>query len=127
METSSLKKTKAYDWETGSALVKAAMASIPADSYIYVDTSIAIADRIRAIMVAKKIKAITLAERAGKTKAEVSRWLSGTHNFTMRTLAKLEAALGEPILVVTGPPRPHWSENTPFQQKPESTPESTQD
>lgn len=33
------------------------------------------------------------AHRIGKTEAEVSRWLSGTHNFTLRTLAKISTTL----------------------------------
>ena len=36
----------------------------------------------------------------GHTQAEVSRWLSGTHNFTLATLAKISVALGVNLLTV---------------------------
>ena len=36
----------------------------------------------------------------GKTEAEVSRWLGGTHNFTLRTIAKISDALGVQLLTI---------------------------
>lgn len=59
-----------------------------------------IGDRIEEIMTAKGISRTELAKRTGKSKAEVTRWMSGTHNFTLRTLAIVEAALGEPVIEV---------------------------
>ncbi len=41
-----------------------------------------------------------LAEKMGKKPSEINRWLKGEHNFTLRSIAKLEAELGEPILAV---------------------------
>jgi transcriptional regulator with XRE-family HTH domain len=35
-----------------------------------------------------------------KSEAEVSVWLSGQHNFTLRTIAKISAALNTDILSV---------------------------
>ena len=43
-----------------------------------------------------------MAEALEKRPSEISKWLNG-HNLTIRTLAKLEAALGEELLVVTKP------------------------
>ncbi|MCZ8286906.1 MAG: helix-turn-helix transcriptional regulator, partial [Bacteroidia bacterium] len=37
-------------------------------------------------------------EKLGKSEAEISKWLSGTHNFTIRTLSKIEAELGESVI-----------------------------
>lgn len=42
----------------------------------------------------------------GKTETEISRWLSGTHNMTMATIAKISAALGENIIEM---PRPRMT------------------
>ena len=39
-----------------------------------------------------------LARKTGKTEAEVSRWLGGTHNFTLKTLALITVALGEDVI-----------------------------
>lgn len=41
-----------------------------------------------------------LASKLDKTPSEISKWLNGDHNFTLRSIAKLEAILGEPILIV---------------------------
>ena len=36
----------------------------------------------------------------GKKNAEISKWLSGEHNFTIATIAKIECILGEDIISV---------------------------
>lgn len=41
-----------------------------------------------------------LAEKLGKTEAEVSKWLNSAQNFTLRTLIKLQIAFGDDIIVV---------------------------
>jgi hypothetical protein len=41
-----------------------------------------------------------LAKATHKSEAEVSRWLSGSYNFTLRSLALIEAATGEKIVSV---------------------------
>jgi transcriptional regulator with XRE-family HTH domain len=58
----------------------------------------AIAKRVRAIAESKQLTQKELAKRMGKQESEVSKWVSGEHNFTLRSLAKLEAALGEIFL-----------------------------
>lgn len=35
-----------------------------------------------------------------KKPSEINKWLKGNHNFTLKTIAKLEAELGEPIIEV---------------------------
>ncbi len=69
-----------------------------------VDLSMAIADRIYEILVKKGKDQKHLAELMGKHESEVCKWLSGTHNFTLQTIARIEAVLGENILNVTGKP-----------------------
>jgi transcriptional regulator with XRE-family HTH domain len=41
-----------------------------------------------------------LADQLQKTPSEISKWLGGDHNFTLRSLAKLEAELGAEIIYV---------------------------
>jgi transcriptional regulator with XRE-family HTH domain len=41
----------------------------------------------------------TLAEKLGKSESEISKWLSGLHNFTVQTIVKIEQVLENPILV----------------------------
>ena len=65
------------------------------------DLSVQIANRIYEIMEDKGLSQQDLAHLLGKTETEVSRWLSGTHNMTMATLAKISSALGTDIVRVT--------------------------
>jgi transcriptional regulator with XRE-family HTH domain len=71
-----------------------------ADSKIFVDKSLAIANYIQLVMQHQHLKQKDLAELMGKTEAEVSKWLAGMHNYTLRSLAKIEAALGSDIICV---------------------------
>ena len=59
-----------------------------------------IAARIRAILIKKGLSQADLARMCGKKEAEISRWMSGTHNFTIRTISKIETALDEPIISI---------------------------
>ena len=34
----------------------------------------------------------------GKQESEISKWLAPGHNFTLKTLARLEVALSEPVI-----------------------------
>ena len=65
------------------------------------EMSVKIANRIYEIMEEKGLSQKDLAHLLGKTETEVSRWLSGTHNMTMATLAKISSALGTDIVRVT--------------------------
>jgi transcriptional regulator with XRE-family HTH domain len=73
---------------------------MPVENKIFVDKSMEIANYILQVMDRKGLKQKDLAERMGKTEAEVSKWLGGMHNFTVRSLAKIEAALGSTIMFV---------------------------
>lgn len=65
-----------------------------------VDFAIAIVDRIFELLERNGITQRELAKRLGKQETEISRWMQGTHNFTISTIRKIEKALGEPILVI---------------------------
>ena len=41
-----------------------------------------------------------LADAIGKRPSEITRWLSGEHNFTISTLAMLSSFFGQPIITV---------------------------
>jgi transcriptional regulator with XRE-family HTH domain len=71
---------------------------IPDDVKKEVDWSFAIAERIETVLNERNITHKEWASQIGKTEAEVSRWVSGTHNFTLRTLAKISVALGEDLI-----------------------------
>lgn len=65
-----------------------------------VDISFSIIDKICDALDSKGWKQKDLADKMGKTEAEISRWMRGTHNFTMDTLAAIQTALGERIIDV---------------------------
>ena len=74
--------------------------SISPEMKLQMELSVAIANRIYAILEAKGLSQKEFAQLMGKTETEVSRWLSGTHNLTMATICKITAALGEEIIKV---------------------------
>lgn len=74
--------------------------------------SFLIVDRIHDILDEKGLKQKDLATRLGKSEAEISKWMRGTHNFTIDTLVSIEAALGAPILQV------YHEDRTPYEFEP---------
>ncbi len=67
------------------------------------ELSVSIANRIYEILEEKGMSQKDLAYALGKTETEVSRWLSGTHNLTTATIAKISVALGQDIIQVVRP------------------------
>lgn len=63
-----------------------------------VDISFRIANNIYAVLERRGMDRKDLARLMRKNEAEISKWLSGTHNFTLRTIASISEALGEDIL-----------------------------
>ena len=52
-----------------------------------------------------------LAQKLDKSESEISKWLSGLHNFTFQTIVKLEQVLEGSILVTPLKYRPTVTEN----------------
>jgi transcriptional regulator with XRE-family HTH domain len=72
----------------------------PKDVKIYVDWYADLVVRINQLLREKNMNKKELADKLEKNPSEISKWLSGDHNFTLRSLAKLSAELGEPLLEV---------------------------
>lgn len=70
------------------------------------ELSVSIANRIYEILEEKGMTQKDFALLMGKTETEVSRWLSGTHNMTVSTIAKISTALGEDIIAPARPVPP---------------------
>ncbi len=62
--------------------------------------SFQISNRLDALMQEKGLSKKQLADAIGKRPSEITRWLSGEHNFTISTLAKLSTFFGQPIVCV---------------------------
>ncbi|WP_299431144.1 helix-turn-helix transcriptional regulator [uncultured Maribacter sp.] len=65
---------------------------------IMVKHNLAISTKLARILKEKSISKTDFAIKMGKSPSEVSKWLSGTHNFTIKTIAKLEYTLGEKLI-----------------------------
>ncbi|MGN7821403.1 helix-turn-helix domain-containing protein [Chitinophaga sp. 22536] len=62
--------------------------------------SFAISQRILEILEYRGISQAELARMLSKSESEISKWMSGVHNFTSETIAKIEVALDEDILTI---------------------------
>lgn len=77
------------------------VAQVPAEIKAEVDLSFAIADRIDYLIKERGLSKKEFAQAIGKRPSEVTKWLSGQHNFTLRTLAMLSTFFGESLVVAT--------------------------
>lgn len=76
------------------------VAQVPANVKAEVDLSFAIADRLDYLIKEKGLTKKEFAEAIGKRPSEVTKWLSGQHNFTIRTLSMLSAFFGQSLIKV---------------------------
>ncbi|MCH7414569.1 helix-turn-helix domain-containing protein [Belliella sp. R4-6] len=81
-------------------LIQEILDKTPQDIRIFTRMYADIVKRVHDLIKEKGITQKVLAERMDKKPSEVSKWLGGEHNFTLRSLAKLQAELGEPIIYV---------------------------
>ena len=73
---------------------------IPVEKREVTRLSFAISNRIAALMQERGLNKKQLAEALGKRPNEITRWLSGEHNFTISTLAMLSTFFGKSIINV---------------------------
>lgn len=76
-----------------------ALAQVSPENRVFVKKNLDITEEVMAVLARKGMTQRDLALKLGKSEPEVSRMLSGLHNFTLRTIAKLEVALGEDIIL----------------------------
>ena len=74
------------------------LSSVPHDISMEIDLSFAIAKEIDALMREKGLTKKQFADALGKKPSEVTKWLSGQHNFTIRTLAMLSCFFNHPLI-----------------------------
>lgn len=84
----------------GQKLFRQIVDETPAELKTQLRFSDSIAEKLDGLLKKRGMSQRELAKSTGKTEAEVSRWLGGTHNFTLRTLAKISIALGEDLITV---------------------------
>jgi transcriptional regulator with XRE-family HTH domain len=65
-----------------------------------VDKNLAIANRISEILASKDISQREFAKKLNKSESEISKWLTGFHNFEVKTIYKIESVLGEEVIMI---------------------------
>lgn len=73
----------------------------PLDVNKRVDLCVGISNRVFELLEERGLSQRDFAKMLGKTETEVSRWLSGTHNLTIATIAKMAVVLGDDIITPT--------------------------
>lgn len=66
----------------------------------FVEKNLAITENIRLALEQKGWKALDLAKALDKSPSEVSKWLTGMHNLTLKSITKLETVLGVDLINV---------------------------
>lgn len=74
--------------------------SIPATQKEEARLSFDIADRITQLMQERGLSKKQFADALGRRPSEVTKWLSGQHNFTLRTIAMLSSFFGKAIIYI---------------------------
>ena len=76
------------------------VAVVPQEVFSEVQLSADIIARIDALLKEKNMTQRDLARKLGKSEAVVSRWTTGFPNLTLKSIAALSVALGEPLVTV---------------------------
>lgn len=66
-----------------------------------VSLEFAISNRIYELMKERGLSKMQFAQALGKRPSEVTKWLSGQHNFTIRTLSQLSSFFGEKLISIS--------------------------
>ncbi len=74
----------------------------PIPEHIAIETDLAfeISDRIYRLMNERGLTKKQFADLLGRHPSEITKWLSGQHNFTIATLSLLSSFFGQPIITV---------------------------
>lgn len=88
-------ETKIY-----SPILKEALDSITPEERAIFDLNFSISEKIYQILQEKGMTKRDLARLTGKKESEVSRWFAFGHNFTCKTIALIQLALGVPIIEI---------------------------
>jgi len=77
------------------------MAAVSSEIMTEVQLSADIIARIEVILKQKNMTQKDLARKMGRSEAVISRWTTGFPNLTLKSIAEISTALGEPLIKVT--------------------------
>jgi transcriptional regulator with XRE-family HTH domain len=72
---------------------------VPKDTAQFINQSMDITLTIKDLLRKKGLTQKDLAQKLGKSEAEISKWLTTGYNLTLKTIAKIEVALEEQIII----------------------------
>lgn len=79
---------------------KSILDAVPPEIKAETNLEFDVSDRIYYLMQERGLSKKQLADALGKRPCEVTKWLSGQHNFTLSTIGMLSAFFGKPIITV---------------------------
>ncbi len=77
------------------------MTAVSSEIMTEVQLSADIIARIEVILKQKNMTQKDLARKMGRSEAVISRWTTGFPNLTLKSIAEISTALGEPLIKVT--------------------------
>ena len=81
-------------------LFRQCLTAIPEEQRVEFELSLGIAERISEILKSKGLTQKDFARLLGKRESEISKWMTGRHNFTTQTVVRIEMALGCKVLTI---------------------------
>ena len=82
------------------ALFRQCLAAVPEEQKAEFELSFGIAERISEVLKEKDLTQKDFAHKLNKRESEISKWLTGRHNFTLQTIARIETALGCKLIAI---------------------------
>ncbi|HLW31222.1 MAG TPA: helix-turn-helix transcriptional regulator [Aequorivita sp.] len=83
-----------------SKVARRILAETPEETKVFVNLYADILVRIKQLMKEKGFTQKSFADKLDKRPSEINKWLIGNHNLTLKSIAKMQAELGEPIIYV---------------------------
>lgn len=108
-----------------SAVAKRILSNTSEDTKIFVKLYTDIIVRINQILIEQGCNQKTLAEKLDKRPSEINKWLSGSHNLTLRSIAKIHAILGEDIVQIPIKSTNVYERETVLYRNPKNAPNKT--
>lgn len=81
-------------------LFRDCLAAVPAEQKAAFDLSFGIAEKLSEVLKEKGLSQKDLAKMLNKRDSEISKWLTGRHNFTTQTIARIQAVLGCNLVMI---------------------------
>lgn len=83
---------------TKAELVDKFLSETPKEFEYFVQHSMEISVRIIELLDKHNLTQREIASKLGKSESEISKWLSGNHNLTLKSISKLESVFNEQII-----------------------------